>query len=82
MGAPKSPEGRQHRIDILDFCQKYRHEMGYYPTRQVVCDELGMSVGSFVHHVNSLQKQGYLKFEPRAFGRTLRLSRRQRKHLE
>lgn len=82
MGAPKTAEGRQHRLDILDFCQEYRSEHGYFPTREVICDELGMSVGSFTHHARSLVKQGFILYEPGAFARTLRLTRKQRRFLE
>jgi len=82
MGAPKTIEGRQARERILDYCQEYRREHGYYPTRQAICDGLDMGTGTFSHHVRSLQTQGFLDFQPGRFAHTLRLTRRQRKYLQ
>lgn len=82
IGAPRTAQGRQNRADILDLCQSYRAEHGYFPTRRAVCEALDISAGSFTHHVGSLVKQGYLKYEPGSFSRTLRLTRKQRKWLE
>lgn len=55
---------------VLDFLRNFRKKQGYAPSLEEICNHLGISsISTAHHHINILEKSGYLKKEenqPRA----------------
>jgi SOS-response transcriptional repressor LexA len=78
--ANKTSEGRERRVEILDYLRQYRDTNGYLPTRDQALADLGISVGVFQHHLQSLVDQGYVKYQKGSL-RTLTFTRKKREFL-
>ena len=53
------------RLEILDFIDQAQRTRGYPPSVREICTAVGLTSTSTVHaHLNTLQKQGYLRRDP------------------
>src|SRR5579872_4390456 len=53
------------RLEILDFIDRTQRDRGYPPSVREICEAVGLTSTSTVHaHLNTLQKQGYLRRDP------------------
>ena len=53
------------RLEILDFIDQAQRTRGYPPSVREICEAVGLTSTSTVHaHLNTLQKQGYLRRDP------------------
>jgi repressor LexA len=61
------------RLRILDFIRAFFREKGYAPTVRDIVRGCGISTSSVVqHHLNMLEKEGYIRRDPKVF-RSIRL---------
>jgi repressor LexA len=66
------------RLRILDFIRKFLDERGYAPTVRDIVRGCDISTPSVVqHHLNTLERQGYIQRDPEVF-RSIQLMERKR----
>lgn len=82
MSRAKSAEGRELRLQLLEWAAAYKKANGYNPTQNEIIAGLGLSKGQFLWHLKSLVEQGFMSYRHNDFARTLTISRKDRSTLQ